>query len=369
MNVQLRDQPAAAPAHASRLMTADGDIHPGRNPGDLAPYLEKRWRDHLATYGSRLRQAYQKGPAYPKSQPHASRRDSWPPEGGRPGSSLPFMQKQLLDANNCVLGILNATGDNGQAFQNREFGVAMCRAMNEWLIHEWTGKDKRLKASLVVPFEDTDAAVKEIEHYAGHPDFVQVLMLNRTAEPPGQKRYWKIYEAAAAAGLPIGVHAFGFGGYPVTGSGWPSYYIEDMVGHAQSCQAFLTSFLIEGVFERIPETKLVLIESGFAWAPPLAWRLDKLWRRLKDETPHLKRAPSEYMREQVWFTTQPMEEPVTREHVMDTIEWLGWDRLIFATDYPHWDYDDPAHVLPVAVAEDKRRDFFLNNALKLYRQG
>ena len=59
-------------------------------------------------------------------------------------------------------------------------------------------------------------------------------MVTRTAEPPGQKRYWKIYEAAAAANLPIGVHAFGFGGYPVTGSGWPSFYIEDMVGHAQS---------------------------------------------------------------------------------------------------------------------------------------
>ncbi len=53
---------------------------------------------------------------------------------------------------------------------------------------------------------------------------------------------------------------------------------------------------------------------------------------------------------------------------MDAIGWLGWDRLLFATDYPHWDYDDPAHVLPVPVADDKRRDFFLNNTLKLYRQ-
>jgi len=368
MNVQTRNAPVVAKANSNRLMTADGDIHPGRNPGDMAPFLEKKWQDHLATFGSRLRQAYQKGPAYPKSQPYASRRDSYPPDGGRPGSSLPFMQQQLLDPNHCVLGILNATGDNGQAFQNREFGTAMCQAMNRWLVAEWTGKEKRLKASLVVPFEDTDAAVAEIEKYAGHKDFVQILMLNRTSEPPGQKRYWKVYEAAAAAGLPIGVHAFGFGGYPVTAGGWPSYYIEDMVGHAQSCQAFLTSFLIEGVFERIPETKLVLIESGFAWAPPLAWRLDKLWRRLKEETPHLTRAPSETMRESVWFTTQPMEESPTREHVMDAIEWLGWDRLLFATDYPHWDYDDPDHVLPVPVAEATKRDFFLNNALKLYRQ-
>ena len=52
----------------------------------MKPFLEKKWQDHMATFGSRLRQAYQKGPAYPKSQPYASRRDSYPPDGGRPGS-------------------------------------------------------------------------------------------------------------------------------------------------------------------------------------------------------------------------------------------------------------------------------------------
>jgi hypothetical protein len=241
--------------------------------------------------------------------------------------------------------------------------------MNEWLISEWLSQEPRLKASIVVPYEDTDAAVAEIERYAADPRFVQVLMLSRTAEPPGQKRYWKIYEAAAAAKLPLGVHAFGFGGYPVSGSGWPSFYIEDMVGHAQSCQSFLTSLVIEGVFARLPDFKLVLIESGFAWVPALAWRLDRLWRRLKVETPQLTRAPSEYIRAQVWLSTQPMEEPQPREQVLDTIEWISWDRLLFATDYPHWDYDDPAQALPMPVAAEKRDKFFLRNALELYGEG
>ncbi len=369
MNVQLSDRPAAAPVKASRLATADCDIHPQRNSNkDIFPYLEKRWQEHYALFGSRPRQAYQQGPAYPKGQPNASRRDAWPPDGGRPGSSLRFLREQLLDANNTKLGILNATGDNGQSFQNREFGAAVCHSMNEWLIAEWLSQEPRLKGSIVVPYEDTEAAVAEIERYAGDPRFVQVLMLSCTAEPPGQKRYWKIYEAAAAADLPVGVHAFGFGGYPVTGSGWPSFYIEDMVGHAQSCQSFLTSMVIEGVFERLPNFKLVLIELGFAWVPPLAWRLDKLWRRLKVETPQLGRAPSEYIREQVWLSTQPMEEPQPREHVLDTIEWIGWDRLLFATDYPHWDYDDPGQALPMPIPSEKRERFFLRNALELYGQ-
>jgi hypothetical protein len=368
MNVQVAPRPSAS--NQSRLATADCDIHPQR-AGDkaLQPYLEKRWIEHLQMFGARPRQAYQAGPAYPKGQPYASRRDAYPP-GGRPGSSLPFLREQLLDPNNCVLGVLNATGDNGQAFQNRDFGAAICHATNEWLVHEWLDPEPRLKGSIVVPFEDADAAVAEIERYAGDPRFVQVLMLNRTAEPPGQKRYWKVYEAATAAGLPVGVHAFGFGGFPVSGAGWPSYYIEDMVGHAQSMQSFLTSMVIEGVFERTPALRLVLIEAGFAWLPSLAWRLDKLWHRLRVETPHLKRLPSEYIRESVWLTTQPMEEPANRAHALDAIDWIGWDRLLFATDYPHWDYDDPSSVLPpVGVTEDKRRGFFLNNALALYGQG
>ncbi len=142
-----------------------------------------------------------------------------------------------------------------------------------------------------------------------------------------------------------------------------------MTGHAQTSQSFLTSMVVEGVFERVPKLRLVLIESGFAWLPPLSWRLDKLWNRLREETPFLKRLPSEYIHDHVWLTTQPMEEPEPRAHVLDTIDWIGWDRLLFATDYPHWDYDDPAHALPLRISDDKRRGFFLNNALALYGQG
>ena len=133
-------------------------------------------------------------------------------------------------------------------------------------------------------------------------------------------------------------------------------------------QAFLTSMVIEGVFERTRGFRLVLIEAGFAWVPSLAWRLDKLWHRLRAETPHLKRLPSEYIRDGVWLTTQPMEEPATPAHVLDAIGWIGWNRLLFATDYPHWDYDDPASVLRMPLAEDKKQGFFLNNALELYNR-
>ena len=62
-------------------------------------------------------------------------------------------------------------------------------------------------------------------------------------------RFADTAQAAEEAGLPIGVHAFGFGGNPITASGWPSYYIEEMVGHSQCQQTALASIVLEGVLE------------------------------------------------------------------------------------------------------------------------
>lgn len=368
MTVETR--PVAGPAAMSRLAIADCDIHhsPRNGMKGLYPYLPSRWREHLEMFGPLPRQAFQNGPAYPKSQPDASRRDAWPPEGGRPGSSLSFLQTQHLDAHNITLGVLAMIRPHPGSFMNTYLSEALSRAMNLWQVAEWTSLEPRLKASLLIPYEDGEASAAEIRHWAGHKDYVQALMLSRTAEPAGQKRYWPIYQAAAEVGMPIGVHAFGFGGYPVSGSGWPSFYMEDMVGHAQSSQSMLTSMVMEGIFERFPGLKIVLIEAGFGWLPPLCWRLDKLFHRMRAELPHLKRPPSEYLRDHVWITSQPMEEPDNRLRVLDTIDWMGWDRLLFATDYPHWDYDDPAMVLPRGVPEAKRRAFFMDNARAVYCQ-
>jgi len=127
----------------------------------------------------------------------------------------------------------------------------------------------------------------------------------------------------------------------------------------------LTSMVMEGVFERLPALRFILVEAGFAWLPSLMWRLDKLWGRLKEETPHLKRSPSEYIRKNVWISSQPIEEPDNQDQLLQTIRWIGWDRLLFATDYPHWDYDDPARIL-LHGTDAEREGFFIGNARHVY---
>lgn len=367
MSIETKERPVTTVKKKTKTAIADCDIHPVPKSvkKDILPHMEKRWQKYWEEYGMTLRTGFQHGTAYPKGQPNAARRDAYPPDGGRPGSDLAFMREQHLDPHNVQLGILIPLR-SGQGAVNADLSAAYCRAVNDWQIAEWTSREPRLKGSIVMPYEDPAAAVAEIQRRAGDRNFVQATMLTRMADPMGQRKYWPIYAAAQEADLPIGVHAFGYGGWPITGGGWPSYYIEDMNSHAQTCQALVTSMVFEGVFEQFPKLKLVVVEAGFAWMPALAWRLDKIWRTARDELSHLKRPPSEYIRDHIWMTTQPIEEPDNREHLRDVIDWIGWDKLLYASDYPHWDFDDPDQVLPLQIDAEQREKFFFNNALQVY---
>lgn len=364
MNMQ---SPQPSVHDKTALTIIDVDIHPKTSAGDLRPYLSQRWWDYLKTYGTRQRQGFQTGFAYPKSQPNAARRDSWPPGGGLPGSDLDFMKGQFLDAYPIEFAVMNPLSPTGQGDQNDAFGAAIATAANEFQIHGWHHRDNRLLASVIVPYEDTEASVAEIRRRAGDRRFVQVLFRSRTSEAMGKKRYWPIYQAAVEAGLPVGVHVFGTSGRPASSSGWPSFYIEDMAEHACCCQTQVASLILEGVFERFPDLKIVMIEAGFGWMPSVGWRLDAIWKRLKDEVPHLKKAPSEYLREHFWVATQPMEETEHPAQLLDLMGWVGWDRIMFSSDYPHWDFDDPLQVLPAGLDAEKRAAIYSENARKLYR--
>jgi len=350
-----------------RMAIADCDVHPTPNSlTDLQPYMDPRWWEHLQTFGARRRHGCLTGSAYPKGSPGANRRDADPPGGKKPGGDLAFMQAQHLDPNNVTLGVLNMISPHPGGVQNPGLAAAMCAAVNDWQVAEWTSRDERLRASVMVPYEQPWEAAAEIERRAGDASFAQILLLSRTADPLGQRRYWPIYEAAVCAGLPIGVHAFGYGGEPLTSGGWPSFYVEEMIGHAPCCQSVVTSMIVEGVFDKFPDLRVILVESGFAWVPAHAWRMDHNWKTIRAENPLVQRLPSEIIRSNIWFTTQPMEEPKSPAHLLDIVEWIGWDRLMFATDYPHWDYDDPATCLPIQLTEPQQAALFHDNAWRFF---
>ncbi|MBM3265821.1 MAG: amidohydrolase [candidate division Zixibacteria bacterium] len=347
-----------------RLALIDCDIH-NAMPDDvtLLKYLPETWHGYHRTNGRRGHI----GSYYPRAVPHAARLDAYPPSGAIPGADLDFMRIQLLDAWNIEYGILNCLfGAGGEL--NDEYAAALSRAVNDWQIAEWTEPEPRLRASMLLPYETADLAVEEIERLADHPGYVQVLFLVRTREPMGHRKYWRIYETAATHGLPIGIHFGGAGGGPITGAGWPSHYIEDHGGMPQAFQAQVVSLVLSGILERIPELKIVLIEGGFGWLAPLMWRLDGLYEQFGDEMPQIKRKPSDYIRKHIWLTTQPIEEPPEQHQFDQLLEQMDMDdRLMFATDYPHWDFDAPTQALIADMSPKRQKAILAENARALYR--
>ena len=234
------------------------------------------------------------------------------------------MREQHLDHYGIEYGIMNPLQPSGQGDMNTELSAAMAFAINESQLERWHRREPRLKASVIVPYEDAEASRLEIRRRAGDRSFAQVMMLSRSSEALGRKRYWPIYEAAVEAGLPVGIHAFGYSGWAMTNGGWPSFYIEEVSEHATSAQAVVSSMVMEGLFERYRDLKVVLIECGFGWLPALGWRLDKHWKRMRDEVPHLTRRavgsdPRAFLRLHPADGGDRGSDPCARRHALDRL--------------------------------------------------
>ncbi|OLL72393.1 hypothetical protein Ae168Ps1_0771 [Pseudonocardia sp. Ae168_Ps1] len=199
--------------------------------------------------------------------------------------------------------------------------------------------------------------------------YVQVLMSPAGQDPLGKQRYWPIFEACEQYDIPLGFHVPGMGRQP-TGSGRQNFYAEMHAAFAVLPISMVSSLVFEGVFERFPRLKIALLELGWDWVVPFSWRLDATFDKLRDELPHLTRRPSDYLREHFWFSTQPVEEPEDPAWTPDVytmFEESGFaDRLMFSSDYPHWDFDSPYESVPQSFPLERRRRILGTNASALY---
>src|SRR5258708_8773252 len=86
---------------------------------------------------------------------------------------------------------------------SEERAAAFCRALNDWLAREWLDKDSRLRGSIVIPVQNIEKSVAEIERCATDKRFGQVLMLVMGDLPLGNRANWPCYAHAELLGRPI----------------------------------------------------------------------------------------------------------------------------------------------------------------------
>lgn len=317
--------------------SVDCDIHavlPSMN--DLMPYLEPQWRDTIAQRDIPDIEMS----TYPNNSPLTTRPAWRSPTAPHHAVALERLVFEGMDAHGTDIGICNCLY-GFQMLNSEDMGQAFARAINDWMASEWLDKEPRLRASIVVPMQNPEMCVAEIERCVGDPRFVQVLLLAMGDMPLGKRHYWPIFAAAERHGLPIALHAGSMYRHPVTGIGWPTYHVQDYASQSLAMQTQLTSLICEGVFQKFPDLKVVISEGGFTWLPAYLWRLDKYWQGLRFEVPWLTVPPTEIVKSNVRFTLQPVDAPPTTAQMGVVFEHLDCDDLLlFSTDYPHWQFDD-----------------------------
>jgi predicted TIM-barrel fold metal-dependent hydrolase len=352
-------QTSTAAATRQGLIDCDVHVYP-RSLDEIRDYMPMPWRDRFRGGGR----------GFFGNPIHGSRLDAKPPSGDPAGSDPDFLREQLTDEFGHVYAILLP-----RAFCNLhpdpDFGTAIAAAYNDWLADTWLSKynhDGLFKGSITVAHQDPQAAAREIDRWAGHPHFVQVMTDSGARAPFGQRQYYPIYEACERNGLAFAIHpgTDGMGINTQPTPGYPTHYIEWHTCLSLAFQAHLVSFLTEGVFERFPGFRVVLVEGGVAWLPGLIWRLNAEWKALRSEVPWVTKQPSAYLRDHVRISSQPLERPDNDKDLLAILEIMDAEHLLmFASDYPHWDFDSPTHAFP-KLPEKLRRRIFFENAQEFY---
>lgn len=341
----------------------DCDVHPAvPRIAALTPFLEPYWREQVEIRGTDGLDLA----SYPVHAPDSCRPD-WRVPGTKPGTDLSALRRHALDGFGTSVAICNVLY-GAPALFNRHFATALARATNDWLAAEWLDREPRLRGSITIGPQDPEAAVAEIERRAADPRFVQIMLLASGDQPLGLPHYWPIYQAAERHRFPIGVHAGSAYRHALSGNGWPSYHLEDVVLRSHAFQGQLLSLVHEGVFSKFPALRFVMIEAGFTWLPNFLWRANRTWRGVRMEVPWVDRPPADLIRERVRFTLQPGDAPpdaASMERILDQIG--SDDMLLFSTDWPHWhfDGDDP---FPPGFSPERRRRVMIDNPLATYPQ-
>jgi predicted TIM-barrel fold metal-dependent hydrolase len=227
---------------------------------------------------------------------------------------------------------------------------ALCRAYNNWIADFCKQAPDRFRAMAVVPLMDIEASVVEARRAIGQLGLKGVMIrpnpyAGRMLHDPAYAPFWKELQGL---GAPIGIHEGATGNIPFVGEerckknpgvenpGYLGFAMSHIVCHPHEQQIAAMQLICGGVLEKYPGLKVAFMESGCGWLPYWLHRLDEHREALPAFLPELKMAPSDYFRRQCWIGTEGEEADMA-----GVLQYIGDDRVVWASDYPHFDYKLP----------------------------
>jgi predicted TIM-barrel fold metal-dependent hydrolase len=290
-------------------------------------------------------------------------------ERGYPGSDPELVARHLFDERGVDIAILHPMTRG--IMPDRHLGTAIAAAHNEMMVSRWLDHDgfgEKFRGTIRVSPDDVPGALREIDKYKGHPRVVQIGIPLQSRDLYGKPQYWPLWEAAAAANLPVAVHievGAGVASAP-TPSGNTRTYEQYVSFMALNYLYHLMNMIAEGVFERMPTCKFVWADGAADMVTPFIWRMDCFGRPHLEQTPWAPRMPSDYLPGHVYFIQGSLDGPGDTEFAGEWFSFTGKeDMVMFGSSYPHWQQAE-LKAIPSAFTAEQRDKLCWRNAAQLY---
>jgi predicted TIM-barrel fold metal-dependent hydrolase len=344
------------------VFIVDVDVHLHETPAALAPYCDKPWRRALENQGDSPA-AYMAPPYTPLDAPFPDDlpyRKCLTRQEMREGLDMLGVDVGILFPDNLLrLAMLPDPG----------YATALARAYNAWMVDQWCSQDSTLKGALMTAPQDPAATAGEIEKYAGVHGVVALYLPCAGLDPLyGNRVYDPMYAAAEAAGLPVLLHSVEcvFPVFPFQLQGYETSLARHAFSHPLAMMANMLSMINTGVMVRFPRLKIAFLEGGVSWVPFMMYRLDKEFTERRRELPFLDERPSAYIK-RFYYATQPIEEPDSMRDLVTVINLFGGeDTVMYASDWPHHDFDHPSKVLQAPFSAEAKRKIMGENATRFF---
>jgi predicted TIM-barrel fold metal-dependent hydrolase len=250
-----------------------------------------------------------------------------------------------------------------------EHRIAGCRAHNRWLAELCATNPGRHAGVALVPIDDPETAVVEIRRAHDNGLFGGIMLPGLQLDTDGPEEFWhhpkyeSVWKICAELSMPLNTHAsnsnINYGG---------SKLVRGIENHFTTFRPFW--FLLwAGVFERYPELKLCITESGGMQTLWIKAYLDYLvtYRRTDEAARTLSMKPSEYWDRQCFIGASAHSSRAEIDHRHA----IGIRSLMWGSDYPHPEGTWPASMertkeLFAGIPQDEIRMMIGGNAGRAY---
>lgn len=244
--------------------------------------------------------------------------------------------------------------------------VGLGRAYTRWLVDNILKADSRIKSFAYLPFNSPNEAYQMVKDFADCEGIIGFCVTSARHKPVHHNDYMKLYALLEEIGKPIAFHA-GYHWNDPSLATINRFLGMHALGFVWCNMIHMTNWILNGIPERFPKLKSLWVESGLAWVPFLMQRLDEQYLMRTSEAPLLKKLPSDYMREDCFYSSQPMERTNMKATEL-TFEMINaGSQLLYSSDWPHFDFDTPSTIAGMSfLSKQDQKNILGLNAARLF---